>query len=145
MSFSVNSAVGSSEMKLINSWNDVTPFAGSVVAYMTNSCYFKGSKGFDLDNPLTQFSYVNPSISCWSYEEEGYYITRLLKPEEVPGTCALIDSKLKSPILMRRASSNEINLISQAIFAGQAKFEYKNEKDAKRILEQHFFETLKIL
>lgn len=138
MSFSVDLTVRSSEMQSINSWKDVTPFAGSVVAYKTNSYYLGASKGFVLEDESIQFGYIDERVSDWSCGEKGYNMTRLLKPKEVPDNCALIDSQLKSSISMRLASSDEISSISKAIFADQAKFEYMFDKErVTTILERH--------
>ncbi len=138
MSFSVDLTVRSSEMQPINSWKDVTPFAGSVVAYKTNSYYLDASKGFVPEDESIQFGYIDKPARDWSCGEEGYEMKRLLKPKEVPRNCALIDSKLESSISMRLASRDEISLIGKAILADQAKFDYIFDKErAITILEQH--------
>lgn len=117
------------EMQTISSWKDIAPFAGSVVAYKTNSCYLGASKGYVLEDKSLQFGYIEERISDWSCGERGYHLIRLLKPDELPSNCALIDSELKSSISMRRASRDEIISISKAILADQAHFEYMAEKN----------------
>ena len=138
MSSSVDLTVRSSEMQPINSWKDVAPFAGSVVAYKTNSYYLGASKGFSLEDESIQFGYIDESVSDWSCKEKGYKMSRLLKPKEVASNCALIDSELKLSISMRLASRDEIGLIGKAILADQAKFECIYDKErVTTILEQH--------
>lgn len=138
MSFSVDLTVRNFEMQPINSWKDVTPFAGSVVAYKTNSYYLGASKGFVLEDESIQFGYIDECLSDWSGGEKGYNMTRLLKPKRVPGKCALIDSKLESSISMRLASRDEISLIGKAILADRAEFEYIFGKErVTTILERH--------
>lgn len=119
----------SSEMQTMSSWKDIAPFAGSVVAYKTNSCYLGSLKGYVLEDKSLQFGYIEERVSEWSCGERGYHLIRLLKPDELPSNCALIDSQLKSSISMRRASRDEIISITKAILADQAHFEYMRDKN----------------
>lgn len=116
----------------INSLNDVKLFSGRIVAYETDSSYFKGNKGYEIEN--IYFGYVSEVSSEWSGGEIGYNMARLLKPKDIGGNCALIMSTLKkSPISMRLATKEEIELIKNAIAAKQARFNYMYGKDKESI------------
>lgn len=135
------SAVGSG-MQVISSWDQVVPFAGRIVAYQADSGHFGATSGYTVGD--YHFGCIDETPSNWSGGEKGYNMTKLLKPEAVGSTCALIASVLKKPIFIRLATKEETSLIGKAIAAGQARFEYMSDtKRIQAILERHLSELSK--
>lgn len=124
MSLAVGPKISSSEMQPIKSWEDIKPFAGGFVAYKTDSYYFGARRGHTFDSDkTTYFGYIDNNVVEWDTGEKGYNITRLLKPKEIGGACALIASRLTYPISMRAATENEMKKIVIACKTGCAEFE----------------------
>ena len=129
----MTSSVGSG-FQTIQSWEEVAPFAGRVVAYQTDSVYFGATKGYTVEN--IHFGHISEFPIYFS--EKGYNMVKVLKPGDVPGNCVLVASKLKLHISMRLATKEEIGLIGKAITADQATFEYMFDKERMNaILERH--------
>lgn len=104
------------------------------MAYETDSRYFGASqKNFQLENSKLWFGYISNGHK--HYGAPGHDLEPLLKPEASPGNCALIAKKLGCSILMRLATREEIDAISNAIDTGQAKFNYSSQKESKKIIE----------
>ncbi len=115
----------------------VSPFSGRVVAYKTNSTYFRS--GYRVDD--TYFGYIDPSLTIWS-ACSGYRMTRVTKPKDFANHCVLIEGHLKgADFSMRLATAEEVALLNRAITDDQAKFEYMVGKERmKEILESHLSE-----
>ncbi len=111
------------EMRSIQTWEAVRPFAGKVVAYRANAGYLCAFKGFHLEDASVQFGYIDSFVSDWGSGERGYRMVRILDPKGVSGVCALVNSQLKSLIFMRLATDKEVHHIDRALRNGQAKFE----------------------
>lgn len=121
----------------IDHWVDVIPFAGRVVAYQTNSYYYGAHKGYTIGN--VHFGYINEAFNrCRCCGENGYTMTKILKPDDIASDCILITPKLNSNMSMRLATKEEIELIHKAITADQAEFEYMFDKEkVNAILKRH--------
>ncbi len=133
---SSSSSSVSSSFQTIQSWDQVTPFAGRIVAYQTSSYYIGATKWLTEGN--TRFGFIEEVPLRWERNEKGYLMIRVLKPQDSHGNCALIDSQLKEQLCMRIATTAEVELIDKAIAAKEAKFEYAVEDEIVRsIFEKH--------
>jgi len=117
----------------------VAPLAGRLIAFRTNSYYFGSRKGYPIDSDASlKFGYVSADCSLCPTGEDGYGLTRLLKPDEVASGCLIIDSRLNEPLLMRLATLEETNKIRSAVESAAAKFEYATgKKQTDSIINQH--------
>jgi len=111
-------------MQSIECWNDVTQFAGSVVAYKTDSVYFGATRSYVFENKSLYFGYIEKKTSRWSSGEMGYNMSNLLKADQKAKLCAIILSKITSPISMRLAKNHEIEMISKAVESDEAYFAF---------------------
>ncbi len=117
----------------------ISPFRGKVVAYKTNSLYYRS--GYSVDG--THFGFIDPSFTMWSSSCKGYRITRATKPTAFAKHCVFTDDQLKgTDISMRLATAEEVALLREAITNDQAKFEYMVGKDRmNKILVEHLLDT----
>lgn len=117
----------------------VALFAGRLIAFRTNSSYFGSRTGYPIDSDASlKFGYVDADCSLCPTGEEGYGLTRLLKPDDVASGCLIIDSRLDEPLLMRLATLEETNKIRMAIDSNGAHFEYATgKKQIDSIINQH--------
>lgn len=129
-------------MQQIDSWKDAEPFAGMVVAYQTPSFYFNEPKERYTVGDLS-FGYVNGTVDTWSSGETGGSMENVLKPSSVPSNFALIPSKLKNASFkMRKATVEEVTLLSKAVNDGEAKLTY-SAKDRTIQLFAKYIESQK--
>jgi hypothetical protein len=137
MTLATNTTAISSDstMTTVQSWKDVTPFAGRLVAYKTDSVYFGREKGYTLNT--LRFGFIPQSPYFWDNGERGFQILQLLKPKEIPAAKALNDSMLaKSSVAMRLATSEELHTVLRAVIFRQAKFEHDINDYLKPLIEQ---------
>lgn len=129
----------STQMALIAKWEDVAPFAGKVIAFKI----LGGSLGSEKEYVLTEdntlkFGYIYDFVSPWHREGKGYEITRLLKRNVIHGVFALTNDSIKelTPLLMRVATTHEINKICNAIDSNMAEFQYASNEEFRSFLKK---------
>jgi hypothetical protein len=138
------------EMKHIQTWEDVVPFASRIVAYTTETHYYNGNNplSISVDGKVAFLSQVNSSDVQFAYirekppypwtpEGERYSMSRLIKSHSVPRGCPIWNTILEEhPMKMRLATSNEMTKILIMIESEQATFEYMFS--AENILKKLF-------
>lgn len=101
----------------IQSKKDVEPFAGRIVAYLTNSKYIKHQKSYEING--LSFGYINRKQTSWTsnnnkeeIEEVGYDMNRFITstPSDQSFGTALIDSTIQ-PIWLGMRLANEQELL----------------------------------
>jgi len=124
------------DFKQVDSHEDLKAFAGSVVAYKTNSRYLGSEKGYPIASDASvKYGYVSPASERWQDvelgTEEGYRMTRLLRPNDFPRNCALVDSEIKRGAFLLRSiiTKEESEKIKEALSTDKAKFEYVFNKE----------------
>lgn len=117
----------------------VALFAGRLIAFRTRSHYFSSRTEYPIDSDASlKFGYISSDCPLCQTGEDGYGLTRLLKPAEVASGCLIVDSKLDEPLLMRLATLEETNKIRIAIESNAASFEYvTDKKQIDSIINQH--------
>jgi hypothetical protein len=117
---------------------DTARFAGRIVAYETNICYY-GDQRSHWQKPGSPtrlyFGYVADQVSEWSHsDDQGPNMSTVLKPDAVPGNRAILRDMIgnhrgdtEKPFLkMREVAPDEIAAIKQAVASSQARIEYDN-------------------
>lgn len=127
MSFVVHSTMG--EMLMVNHPDDVSLFAGKVVAYKVNEKNSNDFLKYTVKDIFPHFGYVEPNKYQWGSGESGYNLAKLVKNDSTSHLCPLIASKLTFPILMRLATPCEINGILKAINENLAQFDFIYNKN----------------
>ena len=108
-----------SGMREIFCGDQVSPFAGKIVAYHADSPYFTRNGYRPWEN---YFGYIDEKVWDWSTGEKGHSMSRLFNSNSADGPCGLINSQLKYPISMRLATGEEIRFIERAITSNRAEF-----------------------
>src|SRR5690242_9824378 len=123
-------------MTLINSFVDVEPFSGRVIAFKTTSFYMGEKNGYKLDDSGTKYALISESLDHWEVRpsdgenNRGYSMSIFLNPKETPSNHALIDCKLKNANMqIRLATKQEVCLIKEAVVYDKAVLEYKFDKN----------------
>lgn len=112
----------------IRTWTDAQPYAGSVVAYQSDSSYFGPDQGLRLEH--VQFGYVSEMSSLWHEKDNGYLLSKLLRmDEDVSSMHELTDPILReSNLSMRSATDAETKSIKSYVAADLAYFEFITNK-----------------
>lgn len=138
-----NPSIGS-DMTPIGTWRDLIPFAGSIVAYRTEACFFLGTTGYLPSDRSVQFGYIENEVSQWG-GGKGCQMSRLVRPREMPfQRCLLIDSELKlqSPIAMRLATKEEVEFVLDLIVVDKvAEFECRLDMRISSILKRQLLQN----
>lgn len=133
-------------MNPINTYKDMQPFAGCVVAFQTKSYPFPDSFSFD-DEPEVKFGTVSNmtyrfQASGKAEDRTGYRLYEFLKPESDSYRThrGMTKSKLEQHSLtMRAASQEEINKLRKAIELGKASHCLGLDwEKLKELAEKHF-------
>ncbi len=114
----------------IQKWQDVTPFAGKVVAYTATTNYLD-SKTYKYLLPASSLSYgyIDESLHPWEGCGDGYNLSQLIKKNGVPGNKALADEFIsKGSLCMREVTSQEAREIIEALTPQKANFDYQSGK-----------------
>jgi hypothetical protein len=136
------------EMSTITTWEDVAPFAGSLVIYRAHEHFSKGDSGYqiDPDSPTPRVGYIKNRVSSWVSDvgpeegEEGYELQILFKKEAVCSSCALIDSQIaknkNKNIKMRKITLDEKAIIKKVLQEKEAQFmnQFFIEGELERLL-----------
>ena len=112
------------ETHAINSWKEIEPFVGTVVAY-TATTYYLTSKDYKYLLPQSSYSYgfVEKRLMDWRNTGKGYHLAQLLKKDSIGGVTALSDKFIQEGNLcIRNITSQEAEEIMQAIIAEKARF-----------------------
>ena len=97
---------------------DIVPFLGAVVLMKSASYYYT-------KNRQEVFACVDTTPSKWSGGEIGPSLHKLYLPNEVPGSCALIESEYtRTPVYLRLATADEIASLRAQIDEGKLQFGY---------------------
>lgn len=117
----------------IRTSTDASTFAGSAVAYRSDSSYFGANQGLRLHD--VQFGIVSEERMTWHEKEECYLLSKVIKmDEDIPVMRPLIDSRLKeSDLSMRFAGHDELHFIQRNVKADIAYFEFMTDKE--KVLE----------
>lgn len=98
--------------------SDIVQFLGAVVSMKTTSYYYT-------ENRQEVFACVDTTPSKWSGGEIGPSLHKLYLPNEVPGSCALIESEYtRTPVYLRLATADEIASLRAQIDEGKLQFGY---------------------
>jgi len=135
-------------MSVIRSWEDVSPFAGRVVAYRSASAdltderpYFVHRKIVD-GNPINsdvslRYGYIEPSGGSLYFDgETGYIMARLMSQGACGGMSVLVGSRIQQGLFIRLATIEEIYQIADAISSGDAIFQTIPTSDVFMILQR---------
>lgn len=145
-----------SEMTIIKKWDDIKPFAGSVIAYkirggvlseahqewMADDAYSINSdvtlKFGSLWTPIARWGSSGSVLLDEPKEGYGYNLDKLLKKGSSGGNYPLTDDMIKalSPLLMRIAKVDELNTIRDAIVSDKALFCYANKETTLGLLNK---------
>lgn len=112
-------------MNPVNTYKDMQPYAGCVVAFQTKSHSFSDSFSFD-EKPEVKFGTVSNITSRWQgsgdpEDRTGYTLYEFLKPKSAIMHHAMTKSSLeRDALIMRAASPEEIDKLRSAIDLGTA-------------------------
>ncbi len=116
-------------MNPIQSVDDVSIFAGRIVAYKTTSYRLGSTRGYDIGVKDVRFALIDKEIRTVTYNnlmvETGYLMSLFLGSKEIPSDRRLSDSSLeKANMHMRLASIDEIERLKTAMQHNEANLEY---------------------
>lgn len=112
-------------MNPVNTYKDMQPYAGCVVAYQTESYSFRDSYSFD-DAPEVKFGTISDVTCRFQGDEDdedrtGFTLYEFLKPKSSITHHGLTKSELEwHSLTMRAASPDEIDKLQTAIDLGKA-------------------------
>ena len=112
-------------MDPVNTYKDMQPFAGCVVAYQTKSSSFSDSFSFD-DEPEVKFGTVSNRTVHFrgigdAEDRTGFWLYEFLKPKSDIMHHGMTKSELeRHSLTMRAASPDEIDKLRRAIDLGKA-------------------------
>ncbi len=135
-------------MHSINTYKDMEPFAGCVVAYQTESPSFSDSFSFD-DEPKVKFGTVSNMTSRFqgvgsAEDRTGFMLYEFLKPASAITHHGMTKTELEQHSLtMRAAFPSEIDKLRNAIDLGKATHCHASRwgldwEKLKNLAEQHF-------
>lgn len=110
-------------MNPVNTYKDMQPFAGCVVAFQSKSDYFHRDFSFE-DAPEVKFATLSEKTASFREGVEdstGFTLYEFLKPKSVMMHYVLDKPMLeRSSLLMRAATPNEINKLRHVTHLGKA-------------------------
>ena len=139
-------------MNPVNTYKDMQPFAGCIVAYQTKSYSFSDSFSFD-DEPEVKFGTVSNMTSRFqgigdAEDRTGFMLYEFLKPKSTIMHHGMTKSELERHALtMRAASPDEIDKLRSAIDLGKASHCHLSRwgldwEKLKELAEKHFAERI---
>lgn len=120
----------------IKKWEDVRPFAGKVVAYITNNDLYLSQKTIVVGKEKVNYGYISCGFNVWDMRQFGYELYPLVEKLTTVDHRPITDFELKLDLHMRYIELDEIFCIEQAINDCAAFFEHMESKE-------FFFEVLK--
>jgi hypothetical protein len=117
---------GNDSWTAIKTWQDVSPFAGKIVAYTAIRSFLDDTiDRYLLPSSNLSYGYVEGKSSQWVIGGEGYKLHPLLEKEGEQRNIALKDAYIAKRFFdMRKITSQEAEEIRDALTAQEAKFAY---------------------
>ena len=128
----ITHAMENKSLQRIQDWQDVTPFAGKVVAYMAAMPYLDSGYKYVLPNSDLSYGYIENYPSRWGVNcGNGYNLRQLLKKGGVGSNTALANKYIdEGSLYMRDVNSQEAYEIINVLTSKKAAFSmtYGNEE-----------------
>lgn len=119
-------------MKKIKSSHDIDKnYAGKIVELKSDIYYFTGKRS----EPI-EYGYISPNKINWSSGEEGYSLKQLIRCDDVPGNCALVNSYIqKGNLYIKILPRNKLQKLRQMINSDKYYFCYSDKLESLKIID----------
>lgn len=101
-------------METITKWEDISKYAGQIVAFETKSVYI-GFNNDEKEGNYVGFGIITKWASNWVNVGYAYGMYKLFKIDKIYSNCALYNEVLSEGFKIRLATQSEIEQIKQDI------------------------------